>query len=272
MGPDDLGIGCGIKAKFHIDDPVNSTAGGEAQYRFGNILRAVVDEVVRSGGLGMVRFFWPADGGDDGGTPQFCHLNGIVADCTRPAGDEDGLVFNRAIGKNAMMSRGRGNAQAGPYIKGGVFWQRHRLFGGQGDIFRCGSKGALPLGIPRPDPLPKALGGDVGACCRYDPGPVAMGNDPGPGQSGPSGSGARSGFDVGWIDAGGTKLDQHFMGAGLGIWKRPMDKNLKGFASFFIPYGPHFNARLSVADVYSSYFSFLSVVLITESVLSLFIL
>ena len=106
-----------------------------------------------AGALGLLV---AADGGNHAGTFEAGDLHCIPADRSGPAGDQNRLAVNRAIGHHAAVGGHRRNAHAGPGLEGSVLGQAHRLVLGHDRVLRGCPPEAAERGLVNPDPLADA--------------------------------------------------------------------------------------------------------------------
>ena len=100
-----------------------------------------------------------------------------MADAAGAAGDQRGAAGPETRHRDGMGGGHRGDAEAGAFGKARVVGELDRERLRQGDVFRGGAEGALPLAVPGPDALADPARRDAAADRVDDPGRIAVGND-----------------------------------------------------------------------------------------------
>ena len=94
-----------MPSNVHLNDPVDAMATCHSRDALGNILGFVIDDFVNTHGLHVGGFCRRADRGDDFRSAHFLgHLNGVVADRSRAAGNQNDFAGDAAIGGQCSVA------------------------------------------------------------------------------------------------------------------------------------------------------------------------
>ena len=187
VGGENLATDVEVGGEVNLDNKVHPGAAGDVGYPLHHVFGAVVNGMVGAGFNGDAGFLVGADGGDDIGPGQLGELDGVVADGSRPSGDQHGLSVHRAVGEDTAVGGHRGDAEASPLGEGGVAGQKNGVACGLDGVLGRGTKRPVVLGLEEPDPFPDPRRRDAIADLLDDSSAVLIGYDPGkvdaPGQS-----------------------------------------------------------------------------------------